>query len=83
MVIEENKGKKDTVVDRILTNGNLFGAQLNSEYRGIIGKYSGFTEVNEVSISDTECKDLLFNTLFISLNKRKHKLEIDADTISV
>ena len=77
MVIEENKGKKDTVVDRILTNGNLFGAQLNSEYRGIIGKYSGFTEVNELSISDTECKERLFNTLFISLNKRKHKLEID------
>lgn len=82
MVIEENKEKKDTVVDRILTNGNLFGAQLNSEYRGIIGKYSGFTEVNELSISDTECKERLFNTLFISLNKRKHKLEIDADTIS-
>ena len=82
MVIEENKGKKDTVVDKILINGNLFGTQLNGEYRGIIGKYSGFTEVNELSISDTECKERLFNTLFISLNKRKHKLEIDADTIS-
>ena len=39
MVIEENKGKKDTVVDKILINGNLFGTLLNGEYHGFIEKY--------------------------------------------
>ncbi len=76
-VLKMNKGKKDKTVDQILLNGNLYDSQMLTESRGIVGKYSGFTEINELSFSKEECIERFLNILFINLNKKKNEVKIN------
>lgn len=82
-ILKMNDGKKDKTVDKILLNGNLYDVQMLEESRGILGKYSGFTEISELPFSKKEHLARFLNLIFISLNKRKNELEIrEKDDIS-